>query len=111
VKIDVEKSTFNAFQGCSGLFDRGVMFSIEADRPSQVRQIIDLVQDSKGAMFLKVFRNVDRSKHSTQDEGYRLVSTHIIVSFSSLDKAHFDPRTIFETFEQFAVFLSFDLPD
>jgi len=111
VKIDVENSTFNAFKGCSGLFDRGVMFSIEADRASQVRQIIDLVQVSKGTMCLKVFRNVDRSKHSPQDEGYWLVSSHIIVSFSSSDKIHLDPSTMFETFEEFVALLPFDLHD
>jgi FkbM family methyltransferase len=111
VKIDVEDSTFNAFRGCSGLFDRDVIFSIEADRASQVRQIIDLVQASKGAMCLKIFRNVDRSKHSPQVAGYWDCSPHIIVSFSSSDKAHLDPSTMFETFEEFFALLPFDIYD
>ena len=105
VKIDVENSTFNAFKGCSGLFDCDVIFSVEADRASQVRQIIDLVRDHKGAMCLKIFQNVDRSKHSPKDKGYRFVSPHIIVSFSSLDKVHLDPSTMFETFEEFVALL------
>jgi FkbM family methyltransferase len=111
VKIDVENSTLNAFRGCSGLFDRGVMFSIEADRASQARQIIDLVQASKGAMCLKIFQNVDRAKHSPQDEGYWTSSPHIIVSFSSSNKVHLDPNTMFETFEEFAALLPFDIHD
>ena len=111
VKIDVENSTFNAFKGCSGLFDRDVIFSIEADRASQVRQIIDLVQASKGAMCLKIFQNVDRAKHSPQDEGYWTSSPHIIVSFSSSNKVHLDPNTMFETFEEFAALLPFDIHD
>ena len=111
VKIDVEDSTFNAFRGCSGLFDCSVIFSVEANRASQVRQIIDLVQASKGAMCLKIFQNVDRSKHSPQDEGYWACSPHIIVSFSSSDKVHLDPSTMFETFEEFVALMPFDIPD
>jgi len=120
VKIDVENSTFNAFKGCSGLFDRDVIFSVEADRASQVRQIIDLVRDHKGAMCLKIFQGVDRAKHVPKDigcgyfrtrKGYWLVSTHIIVSFSSSDKAYLDPSAMFETFEEFVALLPFDLPD
>ena len=111
VKIDVEDSTFNAFRGCSGLFDRNVTFSIEADRASQVRQIIDLVQDHKGAMCLKIFQSVDRSKHSPKDKGYQRISPHIIVSFSTLDKAHLDPSAMFETFEEFITLLPFDIYD
>jgi hypothetical protein len=111
VKIDVESSTFNAFRGCSGLFNRGVIFSIEADRASQVSQIIDLVQDHKGAMCLKTFQNVDRSKYSPQDEGYWIVSSHIIISFSASENIHLDPRTMFETFEEFVSLLPFDIHD
>jgi hypothetical protein len=111
VKIDVENSTFNAFRGCFGLFDRSVIFLIEANQASQVRQIIGLVQASKGAMCLKVFRNVDRAKHSPQDEGYWACSPHIIVSFSSSDKVHLDPNTMFETFEEFGALLPFDIHD
>ena len=111
MKIDAEDRTFNAFRGCSGLFDRSEIFSIKSDKTSQVRQIIDLVQDSKGSMYLKVFPDVSRSKYSSQDAGYWLVSTHIIVNFSSSDNVHLDPSTIFEALEEFIALLPFHLSD